>query len=848
MARKFTLLLISLLFSLNGFSQSSQDLIAVGHWDSNSLPAIAGIAYNDIWGYADSAGREYAIVGTLEYTLFFDITVPSNPVPVDTVMGAYGGAIHRDLKTYQHYCYGVADEGTNSTLQIMDMSYLPDSVHVVYDTNAWFSRAHNIFIEEAAGRMYICGTRSLRNGIYVFDIATNPESPILIGNTDLGQYTHDLYVRNDTAWLNNGPNGLVVYDFTNPAAPVPIGALPVYPGQGYNHSSWLTESGDYLVMADETHNSPMRMLSASNLSNLTVVSTFKSTLLAPADTTSIPHNPFAFGNYAIVSYYHDGVQIFDISNPNAPVQRAWYDTDTVSTDYSGYSGCWGVYPFLPSGHIIASDVLSGLWILRPDFPFPTPRTSAVAGSDVSCQGGNNGSATVLAGGGTGPYDYLWSTGDTVASLSNLAAGTYYVTTTDRLGFSTQDSVVIDEPAELVSGSNVTGETCVGSMNGMVSLNTSGGTQPYAYLWSNGDTSAAATGLAAGTYTVTVTDANGCVTSASGTVSVLNTSPPASAGQDSMICAADYQLQGNDPGTGGSGSWQLLGGSGVFSDPGDSNCTLSGLAPGNNTLVWTVTSGSCASSDTVVINRVIPGVAYAGVDTIICGTTFQMTGLMPGMGSGMWSVMSGTGSFGNASNATSQVSGLTPGVNEFVWTVTNSICEDRDTVSVEVIEPVSASFTYTQTGNNFTFSNQSNNASTYFWDFGDNSTLIIANPTHAYLIPGNYTVCLIATNVCGSDTSCQPVSILVGTEDFAMENWTMYPNPAVAQIRVEGQNPASGTVTWELLDVTGKVVWTQPEEVFAGQFGKQIDLSGIARGVYVLRRSDLIRPIGRVIKN
>src|SRR5690606_38295279 len=71
--------------------------------------------------------------------------------------------------------------------------------------------------------------------------------------------------------------------------------------------------------------------------------------------------------YIVISYYHDGVQVYDISDPRNPVRAGFYDTYPENTNFSGFQGCWGVYPYLPSGNIIASDITHGLFVLTPPY-------------------------------------------------------------------------------------------------------------------------------------------------------------------------------------------------------------------------------------------------------------------------------------------------------------------------------------------------------------------------------------------------------------------------------------------------------------------------------------------------
>ena len=186
--------------------QVAHNMTLLGQVNNPNLPLVSGLRYNDCWGWTDSTGREFAIFGSMGFTYFVNISNPSNPVVCDSAAGTYNGCIHRDFKTYGKYCYGVADEGSSS-LQIFDMSYLPDSVHKVYDSNNFFTRCHNIWIDTIAGRLYAVGTNTQNSGIIVLNVAANPANPPLISSINLGHYTHDIYVRHDTAWCSNGYDG-----------------------------------------------------------------------------------------------------------------------------------------------------------------------------------------------------------------------------------------------------------------------------------------------------------------------------------------------------------------------------------------------------------------------------------------------------------------------------------------------------------------------------------------------------------------------------------------------------------------------------------------------------------------
>tara|TARA_B100001115_G_scaffold182163_1_gene177810 strand:- start:39 stop:1376 length:1338 start_codon:yes stop_codon:yes gene_type:complete len=343
-------------------AQNSLNTSLLFHWQDTTLVGSTAYdnVYNEIWGvYQD--GREYAIIGSTDGTHIFDVSDVLNAQQVAYVPGAYQGTgvIHRDFHDYKGYLYIVCDEGP-STLQIVDISTLPDSVSIVYDSDDLFTLAHNIFIDTTSARMYTS------NGtIYSLE---DPEQPAFIYATgDLS--SHDMYVRNDTAYVNWGGSGLNIIDFNNIEVGVPnsheiIGQLDVYPFQGYNHSGWLTEDGRFYVMADENHGHHMKMLDVSDLNNITVVSTFFS---GEDSIQCVPHNQIINDQYVYTAYYHDGLRVHDVSDPYNPSLIAFYDTFEPN-HYNSLMGAWGVYPFLPSGNILVSDMQTGLYVFGIDYP------------------------------------------------------------------------------------------------------------------------------------------------------------------------------------------------------------------------------------------------------------------------------------------------------------------------------------------------------------------------------------------------------------------------------------------------------------------------------------------------
>jgi hypothetical protein len=144
-------------------------------------------------------------------------------------------------------------------------------------------------------------------------------------------------------------------------------------------------------------------------------------------------------------------------------------------------------------------------------------------TDVTgCFGNTNGAITTTVGGGVSPYTYAWSNGATTASMSDIGAGNYSVTVTDATSTAVTGSWTVSQPSEISLTAQVSATNCPESNNGAIDLTVTGGIPACTFLWSNGASTEDITGLDAGDYTVTVTDANGCLKT--GTWTVVQTNP------------------------------------------------------------------------------------------------------------------------------------------------------------------------------------------------------------------------------------------------------------------------------------------------------------------------------------
>ena len=151
-------------------------------------------------------------------------------------------------------------------------------------------------------------------------------------------------------------------------------------------------------------------------------------------------------------------------------------------------------------------------------------TSTAVLNHVSCNGFSDASASIMPTNGLLPYTLLWNTSppQNTPSISNLSAGTYYITVTDSINCTKTDSIIISEPEILQLNLSIIDESCSNSCNGEITANVTGGTLPYQYQWNNGGlTSKTISNLCIGNYLVTVTDSNHCTTSVLSTINTQN---------------------------------------------------------------------------------------------------------------------------------------------------------------------------------------------------------------------------------------------------------------------------------------------------------------------------------------
>lgn len=429
---------------------------------------------------------------------------------------------------------------------------------------------------------------------------------------------------------------------------------------------------------------------------------------------------------------------------------------------------------------------------------PNP-TVSLGNDTTSCN------ATVTLDAGTGYAGYAWTTGDTTQTTNVSATGPVAITIMDGNGCTATDTVNVNlSPAPVVN----LGPDSV-QCGGTITLDAQ---NPGAlYFWSNSTSAQTTTVSTSGMYAVQVITPAGC--SNSDTVNLtINPAPLVDLGPDTSICSSSVTLDAGNAGS--SYLWSTT----------STNQTVS---VGSGTYYVDVTNSSgCTASDTInVIANTTPTVS-AGPDVMICtgsSTTLTATGAL----TYVWSNGIQT------SNNT-----VSPTINT-VYYVTGfdaNGCSASATVSVTIIPMANAQFTSSVTGATATFTNQSTNAVSYSWNFGDSSPgSTSANPSHTYTTNGTYTVTLTVTGPCGSDTYTMTVVITqVGLQDNDLSNTlSLFPNPNDGNFTLSFEFTSQKDVTIEVMDMAGRILFTDNESNIIS-YNKQVGLVNAESGIYIVR--------------
>lgn len=357
---------------------------------------------NDIWGWTHTgSGREFAIMGLSNGTIFVEVTDPVNAVYLGFLPRPPGAnpSSWRDIKVFNDHAF-IGSEANTSGLQVMNLNQLlnvpaPPVTFVQLSDEEPFLRSHNIVINEDTGYLYGVGANTCAGGLTMVDIV-NPAAPVALGCYSGDGYTHDaqcvIYNGPDTDYQGHeicfayNTDTLTIVDVTDKAAPVQVSRTG-YANRGYTHQGWLTGDQQYLLMDDETDErdglvAQTRTLvwDVRDLDNPVHMNDYLGV------TTSIDHNQYIVGDRAYQANYSSGLRILDISDiANGNLSEVGFFDVWPADDGTHFSGAWSVYPFFGSGVVVLSGIEQGLFVLMPNEAPPSqpPQVSILNPPDLA---------------------------------------------------------------------------------------------------------------------------------------------------------------------------------------------------------------------------------------------------------------------------------------------------------------------------------------------------------------------------------------------------------------------------------------------------------------------------------
>lgn len=277
--------------------------------------------------------------------------------------------------------------------------------------------------------------------------------------------------------------------------------------------------------------------------------------------TSVQTSSYPSGDNISCNGLSDGSISIEVEGGTTPYDYQWSNGVSTEDINNVEAGNYTLTVTDANGCVIDTTIiLTEPLLLTQDITSPT----FASGDNISCFGENDGSIDYTVNGGSPVYTINWNNGETTEDLSNLAAGSYSVTTTDINGCSIDTLITLTEPAPLTqditsptyfSGDNI---SCNGSTDGSIDYTINGGTPNYSFVWDNGETTEDLSDLSVGTYQLTVTDLNGCTIDTSITLTepdplTQNITAPVLAGGFNISCfgatdgSIDYTIVGGTPG-------------------------------------------------------------------------------------------------------------------------------------------------------------------------------------------------------------------------------------------------------------------------------------------------------------
>jgi hypothetical protein len=495
------------------------------------------------------------------------------------------------------------------------------------------------------------------------------------------------------------------------------------------------------------------------------------------------------------------------TNGVAPYSFLWSNGSVLQTATGLGAGSYNITITDANG---CAGVVTNVTVNNP----AAPSLSVSGFTNVSCNGGNNGAVTVVASGGTAPYNFVWSNGLAGASATGLTAGAYTVTVTDAAACAFTLSQNINQPAILNLSAFATNITCSGANNGSINTTVTGGTPNYTFVWSTGAATQNLSALATGAYGLTITDANGCTANTSRTITQPTNALAVATTATNIACNGGGNGAVSTTVSGGTAAYSFVWSNGATSQ------NIAGLSTGVYSVSVTDANG-CTGTSSKTITEPAPLAVMAMGTTVNCANNISLT------------VTGGTTaySFLWSNAATSQdLNNVAAGVYNVTVTDANN-CQTTAAATVTgtgapSLSVVSSNETATANGT-ATLTVTGTGPFTFVWSNAATTQNISG------LVAGVYTVTV--SNATCSATISVTVSTTVNVENLS-NAWALniFPNPATDIATLSLALPqTANTVQVQLVDIAGRVISSQ-EYSQTANVQQQFDAKALTAGVYFVR--------------
>ncbi len=375
-----------------------------------SLSSMGATSGNDSWGWTDpQTGKEYALMGVNNGTVFIDISNPTSPKNLGKLKSHNNvSSLWRDIKTYNNHAF-IVSEANGHGMQVFDLTRLrglsanPSRTFTEDAHYGAFGKSHNIVINEETGYAYVVGSGLYGGGPHFINIQ-NPTNPINAGGYSGDSYTHDAQVivyhgpdpdyQGKEILIGSNESKVVIVDITNKANPIKISSLS-YSNYNYTHQGWFTEDERYFILGDEedeVHEGFNTRTLIFDFNDLDAP-TLKFTYYGP--TAAIDHNGYVRKNRFYLANYEAGVRIIKISDIANGVMTEINSFDTYpEANSANFHGVWNIYPYFNSGNLLVSDYTRGFFLLKdPNYDNTDP--NAVC-QNINATLTSSGSVTITA--------------------------------------------------------------------------------------------------------------------------------------------------------------------------------------------------------------------------------------------------------------------------------------------------------------------------------------------------------------------------------------------------------------------------------------------------------------------